>query len=208
MTWADVDSKRQEDGHHVVRTYNKTLGAHGMTNLVFDDEEYLMLLRYRRMQAEVVAPEVELVFTTDKGGPLQYNAVSRALERTIGTPATATLLRKLKVVSWNLEGRDLGKLGRHMKHSPETQRRQYFTFQDAANSVEVYKEGKARATWSEEEETLLRRHMAEYVEAGSAARVRVQTILHQTPELRRLAERFNVKQVQDKIRNLHKKDNK
>ena len=208
MTWAEVDSKRFEDGHHVIRTHNKTMGVHGMANLVFDDADYLMLQRYRILQAEMVTPEVDLVFTTHKGGPLQYNAVSRALHRMMGREATATLLRKLKVVSWNLEGRDLGKLGRHMKHSPDTQRRQYFTFEDAANSVEVYREDKTRATWCEEEEALLRQHMTEYISAGSARKVTVETRLQQTPELRQLAVKFNSKQVQDKIRSLHKRDTK
>ena len=208
LTWRDVESKREEEGHHVVRTYNKTMGTYGMANLVLDDEEYLMLKKYRTIQSQVVSTEVEHVFTTHRGDPLQSNSVSRALERTMGTHATATLMRKVKVVSWSTEGRDLGKLGRHMKHSPETQRKHYFTYQDTANSVEVYREGKkVRSKWTQEEEAVLRRNMVEYIIAGGVRKVTVETILQQSPEMQQLGQKFCAKQIQDKVRNLHNRDN-
>lgn len=46
LTWAEVDAHCLEDGHRVVRTYNKTLGSMGMSNLVFDEEQFRMLQRY------------------------------------------------------------------------------------------------------------------------------------------------------------------
>ena len=204
LTWEEVDGERMEDGHHVVRTFNKTLGVHGLTNLVFDDERFRMLERYRKLQAAVVGPDVALVFTTGKGNSVQHNHISRALEKVIGTPATATLLRKSAVVSWSQTGGDMDRLSQQMKHSKETQRQSYATFNDCANSVEVFKDQQSRVKWTKEQEDTLRRNMCEYISAGGVRKKTVETIIQVQPHMTALAKTFSIKQIQDKVRSLHK----
>lgn len=109
-------------------------------------DHLLCLHRYRELQRAVVGPDLDLVFTTVKGGRLQHGHVSGALTQMVGAPASATLLRKAQVVSCFKAGGDLASLGRQMKHSPATQQRCYATFEDRANSVSVYRSVNARAS--------------------------------------------------------------
>lgn len=143
LTWQQVDGHRLEDGHHVVRTFNKTLGAHGMSNLVFSEEDFKALCQYRKLQEGVIGPDQALVFTTSKENALQPGYVSQIMEQMTGTRASATLLRKKTVVSWSKTGRDLPSLSRQMSHSSRTQQECYATFDDRANSVKVYRELRA-----------------------------------------------------------------
>jgi predicted transcriptional regulator len=140
LTWQQVDGNRLEAGHHVVRTFNKTLGAHGMSNLVFSEEDFKALCQYRKLQEGVLGPNQALVFTTSKENPLQHGYVSQIMQQMTGTRASATLLRKKTVVSWSKRGGDLQSLSRQMRHSTRTQQGCYATFDDRANSVKVYRE--------------------------------------------------------------------
>lgn len=218
LKWEEVDGWCPQDDHHVIRTYNKTLGAQGLTNLVFDKPGFQMLDKYRRLQALTVGPEVSHVFTTSTGGEMQHHHVTRALEKVIGIPATATLLRKAAVVDWCQTGGDMEKLGRQMKHSPDAQRRCYATFKDRANSVQVYKEQQAKskrqvlkkkkAEWSTEQEATLRKNTIEYV-LGGGGKIKLRTmkaLIEIQPDLKELAEIFDAKQMQDKIRTLHERE--
>ena len=106
LTWEQVADAKLCDGMWVVRTFNKTLGSHGMANVVISPEENGYLGTLYDIQCLIADKIYKFVFTTTTGQQLPHNHISRAITSVYGVSASSTLLRKAIVVAWHPEGMD------------------------------------------------------------------------------------------------------
>ena len=220
MKWTDVNAAVAEGNHTVIRTFNKTKRSHGLTSLTLNNEERRMLVNYKELQCKTLGPDVQHVFATARDNPVQSGQMSLSVQKMTGTRASATLLRKKSVVASKKAKSDMGALAQHMRHSKRTQERDYMTFHDRQNAVEVYEDletveakrrGKKRfkstkAAWTGEMVEVLRNAYADQISYGGISRSSVKSVMELRPEVREMG--VSAEQIRSKLRLLHDQQKK